>query len=1167
MTGRTTHSARRTVVTAVTAVLALLIGLVVAAPSATAAGEPRIDLRVLVLTDGSEWVGAIAAELDSAGVPSTQVDLRSGTRPAITAAYLSDTVASVPRAKFQAVVLPNEAPTQLTAAELTALHTYEAAFGVRQVDASTWAHPGVGLNYAENPGYVGTLDGITATATTAGKAEAFKSLDGPVGFENLDPAVLESDGFIARPLPDNAAAGTSYRMLVSAPMPGVTEQGSLVGVYTHEGREELVITFTYNVYQQQFQWIASGIISWMTRGIHLGYERNYFSVQVDDVFLEDLRWSSTANCTPGDVCPPGTPMNEPIKMTPTDVDVLKTWQTTNGMPLDLAFNAEGAVPSDPLTTSLLTNKASFRWLNHTWSHLYLGCVQDFSVIPWVCQTAGGQIQYEPQTVLNNEIGQNQTWATTNAVTIDPGELVTGEHSGLKSSPQMAVDNPNLAPALTARGIDYVASDASREPAQRAIGSTLTVPRYPMNIFYNVAKAAEEVDEYNWIYTSRANGGSGICEDNPATSTCITPLDVNTGFASYIVPIEIQNATRHLLGNDPRPHYAHQSNITEDRILYPVLDGVLSRYDTAFANNAPLLHPTTRESGVLLRQADLWKTARNSVTAYVVGNTVTVQNTGSAATVPVTMPEGTLTLTSGGTTGPAFGTAYAGERSSQVAFAASQTQSYRLTAGFPVTPTAPDAPAIGTATAGNGTATVAWTAPAYNGGSAITGYQVRVYRNGALVSTQTAAAGATSLAITGLTNGSPHQFSVAAVNAIGTGAFSVLSNTVTPSAPAGPGVPGIGTATAGNATATAVWTAPASNGGSAITSYKVRVYRGTTLINTLNAGATATSLVMTGLINGQPHQFSVAAVNVLGTSAFSALSNTVTPTAPTVPGVPGIGTATAGNATATAVWTAPASTGGSAITGYKVRVYRGTTLINTLNAGATATSLAMTGLINGQPHQFAFAAVNAIGTGTFSGKSNTVTPAPTGAVPGTPGIGSATAGNATATAKWTAPAGNGGSAITGYKVRVYRSGTLINTLSAGATATQLVMTGLINGTPHQFSVAAVNAIGTGAFSGLSTAVTPKGAPAAPTVGTASAGATSATIRWTLPTNNGGSAITSNLVRTYRAGTLINTKTVAATATSVVNTALIKGQPHRFTVAAVNAQGTSPYSAQSNQVIPT
>jgi hypothetical protein len=37
------------------------------------------------------------------------------------------------------------------------------------------------------------------------------------------------------------------------------------------------------------QFIAHGIITWMTRGIRLGFDRNYFSAHIDDVFLEDLR--------------------------------------------------------------------------------------------------------------------------------------------------------------------------------------------------------------------------------------------------------------------------------------------------------------------------------------------------------------------------------------------------------------------------------------------------------------------------------------------------------------------------------------------------------------------------------------------------------------------------------------------------------------------------------------------------------------------------------------------------------------------------------------------------------------------------------------------------------------------------------------------------------------
>jgi predicted phage tail protein len=170
-------------------------------------------------------------------------------------------------------------------------------------------------------------------------------------------------------------------------------------------------------------------------------------------------------------------------------------------------------------------------------------------------------------------------------------------------------------------------------------------------------------------------------------------------------------------------------------------------------------------------------------------------------------------------------------------------------------------------------------------------------------------------------------------------------------------------------------------------------------------------------------------------------------------------------------------------------------------------------------------------------------------------------------KWTAPANTGGSPITSYIIRAYRLGAVVGTRTAPSTARSLVLTGLGNGLSYSFTVAAVNAVGTGPFSATSNSVVPKGVSYAPVIGTATAGVASATARWTAPTNNGGSAITSYLVRTYRTGVLINTKQVAATARSLTLTALIKGQPHRFAVAAVNAIGTSGYSAQSNTVYPT
>jgi len=93
----------------------------------------------------------------------------------------------------------------------------------------------------------------------------------------------------------------------------------------------------------------------------------------------------------------------------------------------------------------------------------------------------------------------------------------------------------------------------------------------------------------------------------------------------------------------------------------------------------------------------------------------------------------------------------------------------------VTPTAPGAPTAVGATAGDGQAGVSWSAPSSDGGSAITGYTVTASPGGATATT----AGATSVVVPGLTNGTAYTFTVTATNAIGTGAASAPSNAVTP----------------------------------------------------------------------------------------------------------------------------------------------------------------------------------------------------------------------------------------------------------------------------------------------------------------------------------------------------------------------------------------------------
>src|SRR5665811_1078158 len=131
------------------------------------------------------------------------------------------------------------------------------------------------------------------------------------------------------------------------------------------------------------------------------------------------------------------------------------------------------------------------------------------------------------------------------------------------------------------------------------------------------------------------------------------------------------------------------------------------------------------------------------------------------------------------------------------------------------------------------------------------------------------------------------FTVKDTNAIGNSVASSASNAVTPSTV--PGAPTGVTASAGNAQATVIFSAPVSNGGSAITDYTV-----TSSPGSFTSIGTATPITVTGLTNGTAYTFTVKATNAIGTSVVSSVSDSVTPVAPsTAPGAPTIGTASAG----------------------------------------------------------------------------------------------------------------------------------------------------------------------------------------------------------------------------------------------------------------------------------
>ncbi len=89
----------------------------------------------------------------------------------------------------------------------------------------------------------------------------------------------------------------------------------------------------------------------------------------------------------------------------------------------------------------------------------------------------------------------------------------------------------------------------------------------------------------------------------------------------------------------------------------------------------------------------------------------------------------------------------------------------------------------------------------------------------------------------------------------------------------------------------------------------------------------------------------------------------------LPGAPTIGTATAGDGSASIAFTAPSATGTSGITSY---IASCTAASGTVSATGTASPVTVNGLVNGTAYGCTVAAVNSAGTGTASGSAS-VTP--------------------------------------------------------------------------------------------------------------------------------------------------------------------------------------------------
>ena len=175
----------------------------------------------------------------------------------------------------------------------------------------------------------------------------------------------------------------------------------------------------------------------------------------------------------------------------------------------------------------------------------------------------------------------------------------------------------------------------------------------------------------------------------------------------------------------------------------------------------------------------------------------------------------------------------------------------------------------------------------------------------------------------------------------------------------PGAPTDPTAQAeGSSVIVLTWRAPADVGGSAITGYRIEVSTDGTEWSEIAAdtGVLDTTYRHTGLFGGTANHYRVSAINTAGAGVASSAATATT--APGPPGAPKNLRGAGGEESVALTWDAPASDGGSPITGYEYLQVDGGEWMRASSA-LTATA---TDLVNGQAYEFRVRAVNAHGAG-------------------------------------------------------------------------------------------------------------------------------------------------------------------------------------------------------------
>ena len=354
-----------------------------------------------------------------------------------------------------------------------------------------------------------------------------------------------------------------------------------------------------NRYQTHGLVLGHGLVNWLTKGVHLGHWRNWFSLHVDDVLLPDDRWHTAGQLhrrrgLPGRALtaaadPDGAGRRRRARRL---AEAAPASSSTSPTTPAAASSARRRRPADRAAAGPQGRVALAQ--PHLQPPVPGLRARTSPVTPWRCATdpASGATRYVSTADDHRARSpRTSTGPGARASTSTSGNWSPASTPGCGRCRRCRPTTRTWPRRCTAGGRHGTSPRTPRASRGRArSGRRDTVPRHPMNIFYNVGHGRRRGRRVQLDLHAAGRRRQRDLREQPEPRRASRRWAPN-GFSNYIVPMEARIAFDHVVSGRPRVRTTRTSRTSprtgsSTRCSTPLL----ARYKATFTTATPLVNP-------------------------------------------------------------------------------------------------------------------------------------------------------------------------------------------------------------------------------------------------------------------------------------------------------------------------------------------------------------------------------------------------------------------------------------------------------------------------------------------------------------------------------------------------------------------------------------------------